>query len=650
MSYTLQPLALRPLPLGTVEPTGWLRNQLRIQADGLGGVLDLIWPDVAQSAWIGGNAEGWERGPYWLDGFIPLAFLLGDDALKARAGRWIDAILERQDADGWFGPELVPTEQRPQTRDPWPVFVVLKAFTQWQEATGDERIIPAMQRFCTRLDTLLDEQPLFDWGRYRWSDLAVSLYWLYERTGDEMILDLAAKAHAQSFDWQGHFARFPYHEKQHKSVVHGPQHDPHVTFKTDLASHVVNNAMAIKQPGVWSRLSHDADDLAAAYTFIDTLDRYHGQVTGVFSGDEHLAGTSPSQGTELCAVVEYLFSLEHLVAISGDVTLADRIERIAYNALPATFSPDMWTHQYVQQANQAQCRIVEDRVYTNNHADANIFGLEPHFGCCTANFHQGWPKFAASLWMHTADDDLAAVVYAPCTLRTTLASQPATVTVATNYPWDDRVTITVQVETPVEASLYLRIPAWANGATVSGDDATPLAGTFHRLLRRWEGSTTVELRLPMPTTIIERPNGAVAVERGPLVYSLLVQDEWKAVEPANRSGTTDDPRVRYDYEVLPASPWNYALVLDGDDAAASLRFEQRTVGAQPFSPSGAPTRLHARGVRLDDWGIEHGAAAPPPSNPAATATPEPLVLIPYGCTNLRITDFPMVETTSKDKE
>ena len=220
MQHSLEPLAFRPLPLGTIEPTGWLRDQLRIQADGLGGVLDLIWFDVAHSKWIGGNAEGWERGPYWLDGFIPLAFLLHDPTLIARARRWVDAILERQEPDGWFGPTLEPTPRRPQTRDPWPVFIVLKALAQWHEATGDERVIGAMTRFCHRLAALLPTQPMFDWGKYRWSDLAVSLYWLYDRTGDASLLDLAALSHAQSFDWQAHFAAFPYTAKQDRATVH----------------------------------------------------------------------------------------------------------------------------------------------------------------------------------------------------------------------------------------------------------------------------------------------------------------------------------------------------------------------------------------------------------------------------------------------
>src|SRR4029078_4468579 len=96
-------------------------------------------------------------------------------------------------------------------------------------------------------------------------------------------------------------------------------------------------------------------------------------------------------------VVEYMFSLEQLIAILGDAALGDRLEQITYNALPATFSPDMWPHQYNQQANQVQCIVAEDRVYTNNGPDANIFGLAPHYGCCAANRAQGWPERAAHL-------------------------------------------------------------------------------------------------------------------------------------------------------------------------------------------------------------------------------------------------------------
>src|SRR6185369_15090627 len=193
----LRPQALTPLPLGAIRPTGWLREQLRIQADGLSGHLDEFWPDIANSRWIGGDAEGWERGPYWLDGIVPLAYLLDDERLKAKAQRWIDQILAHQDADGWLGPVL--DSQYSYAYDSWPRFIIFKAFTQYHEATGDVRVFGAMQRFLRMLNRLLDERPLRSWASYRWADLAISVHWLYERAGEPWLLDLVVKLHQQGF-------------------------------------------------------------------------------------------------------------------------------------------------------------------------------------------------------------------------------------------------------------------------------------------------------------------------------------------------------------------------------------------------------------------------------------------------------------------
>src|SRR5579862_83468 len=97
----LETTPLTPLPLGAVKPAGWLERQLRIQADGLTGHLEEFWPDLgANSGWLGGSGESWERGPYYLDGLVPLAYELNDAALQARVRKWMDWTLDHQRHDG----------------------------------------------------------------------------------------------------------------------------------------------------------------------------------------------------------------------------------------------------------------------------------------------------------------------------------------------------------------------------------------------------------------------------------------------------------------------------------------------------------------------------------------------------------------------
>src|SRR6185295_7038789 len=249
-----------------------------------------------------------------------------------------------------------------------------------------------------------------------------------------------------------------------------------------LATHVVNNAMALKTAGAWRLVSRDASDRAAIDRQLSEMDRYHLLPSGVHSGDEHYAGQSPSQGTELCAVVEGMFSVELLLSAVGDAALGDRLEKMAYNPLPGTFSADMWSHQYDQQPNQVLCTL-RQRAWTNNGPESNLFGLEPNFGCCTSNFHQGWPKFAASLWMATADDGLAAAAYGPSEVRATVrGGVKVTILEETEYPFRDKVRLTVRPESTARFPLALRIPRWSDSVSVTVNGKTVpdvRPATFH---------------------------------------------------------------------------------------------------------------------------------------------------------------------------
>jgi hypothetical protein len=279
-------------------------------------------------------------------------------------------------------------------------------------------------------------------------------------------------------------------------------------------------------------------------------------------------------------------------------------------------------------------------MWTTNGPESNIYGLEPNFGCCTSNMHQGWPKLAAHLWMTTPDGGLAAVAYAPSEARLLRRGVPVTAALETDYPFRETLTITVTPDRAVSFPLLLRVPAWAEGASVQVADGPPAVmrpGSFHRMERQWTEPTRVTLRFPMRPRVSLRYNDALAVERGPLVYSLRLEEQWTRVN-------ADRPHRELphgDFEVRPTSPWNYGLLLDPEDAASGLAFEERPVGERPFSPEGAGIRARVRGRRLPSWEMAHGWAAEVPPGLHTSAEPlEDLTLIPYGCTNIRVTEFP----------
>ncbi len=608
----------QPLPLGSVRPAGWLEHQLRLQANGLSGHLDEFWPDLGpRSAWLGGDGEGWERGPYYLDGLVPLAYLLNDPTLIHKAQRWVDWALGSQRADGAIGPV--------KNKDWWPNFVMLKALTQYQEATGDPRVVPFMERYFAYMAANLDQRPLKEWAIFRWQDQALTVLWLYNRNGDPKLLDLAKKLRAQGHDWPGQFVDFKYKEKVTKEQI-------------GLPTHVVNNAQGLKTAAIWYEVSNDKHDLELLRNQFAQMDRYHLLPNGIHSGDEHYAGNNPIQGSELCSVVEAMFSLEQIIAITGDASFGDRLEKIAYNPLPGTFSKDMWAHQYDQQPNQVLVTVAK-RDWTNNNPDSNLYGLEPNFGCCTANMHQGWPKYAASLWMATAKEGLAAVAYGPSKVTAAVrGGTPVTIVEDTGYPFRDKITLTVSPASSVSFPLELRIPAWAADArvTVNGKKVTGVRpGTFHVIERQWRGGDKVELVFPMQPRVSRWFHNSVAVERGPLVFALKIGEEWKKYK--------DRPQAP-DWEVHPTTPWNYGLIVDTKNPARSFRVEEKPIGECPFSPEGAPVVLEAKGRRIPAWTIMNDSAGPLPTSPvASTEREETITLIPYGSAKLRITAFPEVK-------
>jgi len=628
-------------PLGAIKPKGWLERMLNDQKNGLTSRMDTVYPEVmgARNGWLGGDGDQWERGPYWIDGLLPLAYILDDKELIAKAQVWVESILSSQQENGQFGPMVdydpEPGIQRNNAQDWWPRMVALKILKQYYSATGDERVIPFLDRYFRYQLATLPEKPLGNWtfwARFRAADNMEVALWLYRKTGEKYLLDLADLLDKQGFDFTKAFMDRDF-------------------FTTFGSIHCVNLAQGFKEPVIYYMASGDQHRLDAAREGLREMIHAVGYPTGMYGGDEALRNNNPTQGTELCSVVELMYSLEEMYKVTGDPVYAEHLERVAFNALPTQITDDFMGKQYFQQVNQVQVGYGKFDFDVVNGATTLVFGNRSGYPCCLSNFHQGWPKFVQNLWLRTEDGGIAVGAFSPSTLNTTIGDSMLTIDEDTQYPMGQTITMTVSLKKKqgrkkvVPSSetfpISFRIPSWTKKAKVAvNGESVQVSSESVCLNREWRDGDTITIDFPMSVKTGRWYNHSAAVERGPLVYALRIEEEWKTVKATPGYGETWR-------EVYPKSDWNYALrPLKTQEYVVNVDEEKLSAGSWWWNLEGAPITIEAAGVKVPTWSLYNGMAGPLPTSrrsidELADLPTEKIVLIPYGCTTLRITEFPV---------
>ncbi|SFO88274.1 DUF1680 family protein [Chitinophaga sp. YR627] len=611
------------LPLGSIKAKGWLLKQLELQRDGATGHAEELYPEADNlgpaSDWLGGTGSGWERVPYYVKGLIALAYTLDDPALKARSLKWIRWTLDNQHADGSFGPAKM--------KDWWPRMPMMYALQSYYEATGDQKVIPFFTRYFKYELANLDSVPLYEWSKSRTGDNIEMVFWLYNKTGDKFLLELAQKLDKQAYPWANIYTNNAFYH------LGGDFH----------TKHSVSVGQALKFPVLYAQLNHDDVYRQATQKGIAHLLRDHGLAGIIASGTEFLSGKSSFQGVETCTVVEWMQSLETAGRIVHDAGIGDQLEKIAFNTLPAQFSRDIKSHLYYTQPNQLFCK------HGNSGFDEDYDGgilLSPYsgMGCCRYNMHMGWPYFVKNSWALTADKGLAVIAYAPVEVNTFVGQGVAVkLNVETNYPFEEKIRIHVDPKKAATFPLTLRIPNWCKSPEVSINGVKQngvAAGNMLTLNRGWKKGDVVLLHFPMEVHFSDQVNQSVTVERGPLVYALKMDAAYSVRKEHPVKGF-------FDYEVKPTSPWNYALAVDRNQLAQSVSVEQQAMPENPFVQATTPVRLKLKAQRLSSWKVsdnEMHAEEVPNSPVSSTAAVEEITLVPYGSENIRISNFPVTGT------
>lgn len=623
------------LPVGSIHPTGWVGRYLELQRDGLTGHLGEIsaWLDKENNAWLtSGGDHGWEEVPYWLKGYSDLAYILGDKKMLKETKLWIEAILNSQRPDGSFGPVNMHGD-KPEL---WAQMIALSTLQTYYEYSGDERVIKLMTNYFKWQLTIPDDKFLEDyWENSRGGDNLYTVLWLYNRTGDKFLLDLAHKIHRNTADW---------------------------CQPTSLPNwHNVNIAECFREPATYYMLTGDKVMLHASYNVQHLIRRTFGQVPGgMFGSDENarLGYIDPRQGVETCGMVEQMASDEIMLRFTGDPYWAENCEDVAFNTYPAAVMPDFRSLRYITSPNMVQS---DSENHSPGIANSGPFlSMNPFSSrCCQHNHSQGWPYYSENLVYATPDNGMAFVMYAACTADVKVAdNKKVTVTETTNYPFDENITITID-KGKAEFPLYLRIPTWTKnaGVYVNGEKqtVTPVSGKYYCISREWKKGDSVSLRVPMSLSMRrwQVNKNSVSVDYGPLTLSLKIKEryvnrdsketaihdsQWQKNADASQWPTT---------EIYADSPWNYALYLNPTNALGDIEVVKKPWPADnfPFTLESVPLEFKAKGRQVPSWTLDATklcGVLPDECAPKA-ATLDDITLVPMGAARLRISAFPTTD-------
>ena len=634
------PLHLAPflkLPIGSVQPQGWLRKALLMEAEGMTGKLKQIspWLKPEANAWAdkeGKGHSGWEELPYWLKGFGDLGYILQDKAIMAEAQEWIERVLASQREDGWFGPRELLTSLKGKP-DLWPHMVMLNVLQSYFEYSGDKRVVPFMTRYFAWQHKL--PASAFGegyWPKLRAGDNIESIHWLYNRiekpNDNGWLLELSQKIQENMADW-----------------------------KSDVIDwHNVNIAQGFRASAMFYPQSGNENHLSAAERNYQKVMGIYGQFPGGgFGGDENCRQgyIDPRQGFETCGIVEFTHSFELLTRISGNPVWADRCEYIAFNDFPAATTPDLKGLHYLTCANQVQLDRGNKAPGIQN--GGTMFSYSPFevYRCCQHNVSHGWPYYAEELWLGSWDGGLCASLYSASVVKAKVGSskQEVTLSETTDYPFGEVIRFKLTTSKAVRFPLYLRIPGWCEAPALAingkAQSVSAKPQSYLAVNRLWANGDQVELRFPMKVTTQTwaKNMNSVSVNYGPLTFSLKIGEKW-----TQYGKNSQWP----EWEVFPTTSWNYGLELDPAHPEKSIEVVRKkgSVSDWPFTPKTAPIELKAKARKIPNWQQDRlGLVGLLQPSPAKTVEPvESVTLIPMGAACLRISAFPTVSTASDAHE
>jgi hypothetical protein len=631
------------LDVGSIKPNGWLLDWANSAGKGITGHLDER-ATVFEKGWSGESFEargvreegtGWplEQSAYWLDGLVRLAYILNDSTLINKAKNRLDPIV-----DGVLngGPSFIhwrPKEQLNEEFDNWAHSHIGRALVAYYSATKDPRILEALVKVYNDYTfPELVSSSFHDVNGFVNIDPIIETYIFSNDAG--VLLKALSLSETQGFkdliiDWN----------KGSLEVGHG------VIFYEN-----------IRVPAILSILIHDNQLLSATLKALEWAEKDHLLPVGLVSSEEYLAGIGSTRNIETCNIAAGAHALNWLLRITGKSDYADQIEQIFFNAGPVPISRDFQTMCYYQSHNRISTEFPQDR--PSNPSGGNSFKFTEighEVICCVGNSNRIIPNFIMNMWMKTEDNGLAAVLYGPSSLSTTVNGTPVKIQSSTNYPFEENIQMLVLTKKKNNFPLHLRLPSWCENPLIKINNKkvnTTINGKgFVVIQRTWESGDKIELLFPMKVKVIhgretkyaeidyfkkkenarriaksdaEVNNPYSTVFYGPLIFALPIDDNGP-----NSSNSL--------------APYNFALNINSEKTNEIVEIEKHEI-KRPWSwqLENAPIKITVPAIQFD-W--KYSELQPLPPKPIFEGKDTTIVLIPYNLTKFRVSMFPIAASS-----
>lgn len=605
--------------LPDVTPKGWIKEYLDRQASGLSGHPEALSYPYNTNLWNGeiervsDHGRGWwryEQTAYYSDGLLRLGYALKDTVLINKIEAGIRYTVDKASENGgYIGSEDI---RREPSRYMWPQAVFFRAMQAMYESTGDELIPQTLAGYYKKYtaDQIADSRNIVN---------IEGLLWTYGKTHDASLLELAEDAYSKDT-----FELVP--------GIADMDGCPHM--------HGVTYCEQLKLPEILYAWTGNREYLRVAGNLHKKLVDYNMLPDGAPTSAEFLMGNNVSCGHETCDIADFTWTEGYFLMAEGLCEYADRIEKAVFNAAPGCVTKDFKALQYFSNVNQFSCTGDGDPNQYNRGLARNAYRTTHNTECCAGNVHRIMPNYVSRMWMRDKEGDLVASLYGPSEIDT----DKVMIEEMTQYPFKDTISFLFHPRTKEKMGFSFRIPLWCRKASVSiNGKPVELEGDntkYHKICRRFREGDRLDLVLDMPVRVTYPNSQGISFEKGPVLFSYPVPEKWEEDMndyPQMRGKKSGNPEFK-NWNITPAGPYNYAFDVPRyhlNELATSV--EDYPFDNPPYSISVAARRI--------DWPLEEGKFTPVMPKwgvEELTTDWEIIDLIPYGCTQLRLTVFPIL--------